>query len=63
MPDCLLERGGFEPPRPVRIGGAEFNPSLARYPTPNKSIRAGENLFRVGFGSSSETLRFLRSLG
>jgi hypothetical protein len=29
--DCLLERGGLEPPRPFRIREAEFNPSLAHY--------------------------------
>ena len=45
--DWLVERGGFELPRPFRIGGAEFNPSLARYPTPNKSISAGENMFAL----------------
>src|ERR1019366_7139612 len=31
MPDCLAERGGLEPPRPFRIRGVEFNPSLAHY--------------------------------
>jgi hypothetical protein len=29
--DWLAERGGFEPPRPFRIRGAEFGPSLTHY--------------------------------
>ncbi len=29
--DWLAERGRFEPPRPLRIRWAEFNPSLAHY--------------------------------
>ena len=35
--DCPLERGGFEPPRPFRIRGAEFDPSLADYAARTKA--------------------------
>ncbi len=31
LEDWVAERGGFEPPRPFRIGAEEFNPSLAQY--------------------------------
>jgi len=34
---CLAERGGFEPPRPFRIRGAEFNPRLAHYSARKKA--------------------------
>ena len=43
----MAERGGFEPPVPLRLTWAEFGPSLALFGS-NKSIRAGENLFAWG---------------
>src|SRR5208282_2702615 len=46
--DCLLERGGFEPPRPFRTREEEFNPRVWRtYSARRKSVRAGENIFAV----------------
>jgi hypothetical protein len=47
--DSLAERGGFEPPVPRGFYGREFGPSLAHYSGRQKSIRAGENLFALGF--------------
>ena len=43
----VAERGGFEPPVPRGLIRVKFGPSLAHYLAPNKSIRAGENLFAL----------------
>ena len=54
MPDCVAERGGFEPPRPFRIRGTEFGPSLAHYsPRIKASVleRISSPWIRLCFGS------------
>jgi hypothetical protein len=51
--DWLAERGGFEPPVPLGLLWAGIRPELGVLFGPTKSIRAGENLFALGFGFAS----------
>jgi hypothetical protein len=59
--DSLAERGGFEPPVPRGLLWAEIRPEFGALFGPTKSIRAGENLFALGFGFASAFSGSLRS--
>ena len=63
MPDWMAEREGFEDPVPLGLTWAEFGPEFGALFGPNKSIRAGENYVRSGFGSASDLSGSLRSPG
>ena len=44
----MAERGGFEPPVPLRLTLGGIRPEFGALLRANKSIRAGENLFARG---------------
>ena len=56
-----MERGGFEPPVPRGLLWAGIRPEFGALSGPTKSIRAGENLFALGFGFASALSGSLRS--
>src|SRR6266849_2077694 len=57
----LAERGGFEPPVPRGLLWVGVRPEFGALFGPTKSIRAGENLFALGFGFASAFSGSLRS--
>jgi hypothetical protein len=58
----MAEQDGFEPPVPRGLLWAGIRPEFGALFGPTKSIRAGENLFALGFGFASALSGSPRSL-